>query len=145
MSKELCRYESSDAQFLGLHSIQEVLSDLAAAAKVFPERLVTVAAPETARQADESQSDAIAPGVREAGALAAWGQGSRLVGVAPTAEGEGVVGLEGVLEKLAIKRTYQPSTIKRKRMHGFLYRAKSRLGKKILRRRREKGRTRLGI
>ncbi|SCU86036.1 LANO_0C06502g1_1 [Lachancea nothofagi CBS 11611] len=36
--------------------------------------------------------------------------------------------------------TYQPSTLKRKRRVGFLARAKSKQGYKILKRRREKGR-----
>ncbi|CEP63263.1 mitochondrial 54S ribosomal protein bL34m LALA0_S07e06150g [Lachancea lanzarotensis] len=36
--------------------------------------------------------------------------------------------------------TYQPSTLKRKRRVGFLARAKSKLGYKVLKRRREKGR-----
>lgn len=36
--------------------------------------------------------------------------------------------------------TYQPSTLKRKRKFGFLARLKSRLGRKILVRRKEKGR-----
>jgi large subunit ribosomal protein L34 len=41
----------------------------------------------------------------------------------------------------AIKRTYQPSTLKRKRKHGFLIR--NRISKNVLRRRRRKGRHRL--
>ncbi|CAR25185.1 mitochondrial 54S ribosomal protein bL34m [Lachancea thermotolerans CBS 6340] len=36
--------------------------------------------------------------------------------------------------------TYQPSTLKRKRRVGFLARAKSKQGYKVLKRRREKGR-----
>ncbi|AAS54570.1 AGR081Cp [Eremothecium gossypii ATCC 10895] len=36
--------------------------------------------------------------------------------------------------------TYQPSTLKRKRRVGFLARARSRTGRNILKRRREKGR-----
>ncbi|CDO56783.1 hypothetical protein DV495_004178 [Geotrichum candidum] len=36
--------------------------------------------------------------------------------------------------------TYQPSTLKRKRVNGFLARSKSRGGKKILARRKAKGR-----
>ncbi|SCV04382.1 LAMI_0H15676g1_1 [Lachancea mirantina] len=36
--------------------------------------------------------------------------------------------------------TFQPSTLKRKRRVGFLARAKSKIGSKILKRRKEKGR-----
>lgn len=151
MSKELTRYGPSDAEHLGLHSVQDVLSDIAAATSALPEPVVAVTnapAAETEHVTGSKQEESTAaPSVREEEVLAAWGMGPGVSDASGAAEEEGleIPAEQGASEKLAIKRTYQPSTLKRKRKHGFLYRAKTRLGKKILQRRRDKGRWRLGI
>jgi len=53
--------------------------------------------------------------------------------------------LPSAAKEKAMKRTFQPSVVRRKRTHGFLVRMRTRGGRAVIRARRAKGRSRLGV
>ncbi|KAG5188829.1 ribosomal protein L34-domain-containing protein [Tribonema minus] len=145
MQEQIRNFVTAEARGLGLLSISDILADFDRITLADFRRGEYGSA--RAASADAAHEVTLPPAAHEvevevvAPAASAAVEQQR-VGV-PEDAGGAIQEPEMKPAVLAVKRTFQPNTLRRKRKLGFLARVGDKNGRKILQRRRNKGRTRL--